>query len=193
MAKNLQTYKTWLPIVLVAGAIAIGATIIDMKNQSAGQYVGSSGKIMGAKEFSQWFGKIAPDFTVTDINGIKHSISDYRGKNLIVNFWATWCPPCRAEIPHFIQLREQESTDTLAMLAISTEDVNALKKFVKAAKINYTVASLGNKELPGPFAIIEYIPTTFFIQPDGRIKTVMVQSLSLEQIKAILNAKNDNK
>ncbi len=186
MTGNSQIYKTWLPIVLVIAAIAGGTSILNMKNRSAGKNTESSDKITGNEAFAQWFGKQAPDFTVTDIDGIKHNLSDYRGKYLMVNFWATWCPPCRAEIPHLIQLRNQESTDKLAMLAISTEDVNTVKKFVKAEKINYTAASLGSSELPAPFADVEFIPTTFFIDPDGRIKTVVVQSLSLEQVKTIL-------
>lgn len=195
MAGNIQMYKTWLPVVLLVIAVTAGAALINKKNGSAGKYVDSSGKIMGSEEYSKWFGKPAPDFTVTDIDGVKHSLSEYRGKNVIVNFWATWCPPCRAEIPHLIQFRAQESTDKTAMLAISNEDVNKLKSFVNAQKINYTVASIGNRELPVPFNDVEYIPTTFFIDPAGRIKTVVVQSLSLEQIKSILNAKtttNDN-
>ena len=108
----------------------------------------------------------------------------------MVIFWATWCPPCRAEIPHLIELRKQESEANLAMLAISTEEQGTVKDFAKANKLNYTVAALGNTSLPSPFMDIEFIPTTFFINPDGKIKTVVVQSLNLNQIKAILNAKS---
>lgn len=184
--------KSKLPITLIVIAVIAIVIIATNKNSSTSNIVDKSGNIIISESnpFSQWFGKEVPDFTVTDIDGNKHSISDYRGKNLMVIFWATWCPPCRKEIPHLIELRKQESEDNLAMLAISTEKPEDVKTFAKNQKLNYTVATLGNSFLPRPFAEIQYIPTTFFIDTDGRIKTVVVQSLNLEQIKTILNAKS---
>ena len=164
---------------------------------SFSDYVNESGNIVipADNSFSKWFGKEAPDFTVTDVQGNKHSLSDYRGKNVMVVFWATWCPSCNAEIPHLMDLKKQESEDNLAILALSGEDSDTVKKFAEARKINYTAATLGNSYLPEPFIDVEYIPTAFFIDPDGKIKTVVVQSLTLEQMKTILEAKttvNDN-
>ncbi len=190
MTDEAKQNNSWIPLVVVAAIIVVGIIVTSMKNSSVEEYVNDSGNIVVPSDssFSKWIGKEAPDFTVTDIEGKKHSLSDYRGKNVMVIFWATWCPPCNAEIPHLIELRKEMSEDKLAMLAISTEDAETVKNFVNSRKMNYTVAVLGNSYLPGPFADIEYIPTSFFINPDGRIKTVVVQSLTLEQIKAILAA-----
>ena len=183
--------KSLIRILIITAVLSLAVTILNHKSLSIADYVDKSGNIVVSKNnsFSQWIGQEVPDFTVTDIEGNKHSISDYRGKNLVVLFWATWCPPCRAEIPHLIELRNQESEDNLAMLAISNEDSDTVINFAKAHKLNYTAATLGNTSLPRPFAEVRAIPTSFFIEPDGKIKTVVVQSLNLEQIKTILNAK----
>ena len=197
--KTKTNNSAWIVIVIIAIAVAIGATIINLKkNESTSEIADKSNntKVNDPKNsaatqngpFSEWIGKPAPDFTVTDLEGKQHSISSYIGKNLLVNFWATWCPPCRAEIPHLIELRKQESEDDLAILAISNESKEDVKKFVDAEKMNYTVATLGNSYLPKPFIDVEYIPTTFFIDKKGNIKTVKIQSLTLEQIKSVLES-----
>jgi len=192
MTSKVKTKNnTLIPILIMTIAIAAVITITTQRSQPLSDYVDDSGNIVVSKRntYSQWFGQQVPDFTVTDIDGNQHSISDYRGKNLIVLFWATWCLPCRLEVPHLVELRNQNSEDNLAMLAISTEDSDTVKNFAKKEKLNYTIATLGNTYLPRPFAEVRAFPTSFFIDPNGKIKTVVVQSLTLEQIETILNAK----
>ena len=197
MSENIKRGNSWTSLILIGAVVAAGAIVTTFKKTSISDYVNESGNIVipADNSFSKWFGKEAPDFTVTDVQGNKHSLSDYRGKNVMVVFWATWCPSCNAEIPHLMDLKKQESEDNLAILALSGEDSDTVKKFAEARKINYTAATLGNSYLPEPFIDVEYIPTAFFIDPDGKIKTVVVQSLTLEQMKTILEAKttvNDN-
>ena len=192
MSEKKKHSNSWSSIILIGAVVAAGAIVTTLKKPSISEYVNKSGNIVVPQEssFSKWFGKEAPDFTVTDTEGNTHSLSDYRGRNVMVVFWATWCPPCNAEIPHLKELRKQESEDKLAILAISSSENNeTVKSFVKAKEINYTVATQGNAYLSGPFSNVQYIPTSFFIDPDGRIKTVVVQSLTLEQMKTILEAK----
>lgn len=138
--------------------------------------------------FEPWFGKEAPDFSVTDINGQKHSLSSYLGKNVLVVFWATWCPPCRKEIPNLIELRKKISEDELAIIAISNEQPELVKNFVAEKGINYTVATVGSSVLPSPFADVSSIPTTFFIDHEGRIKLAAVGVVELNETMAILRA-----
>jgi peroxiredoxin len=147
-----------------------------------------------AKSHGQWeeaftssFGKEAPDFTIEDINGKTLRLSDYRGRNVMVVFWATWCPPCNLEVPHLIDLRKTFAKDKLAILAISNEGPERLKSFVESKDINYTVASLGGKSLPEPFANVTAIPTTFFISPDGKIKFAAMGVMSPTDAKAIMD------
>ncbi len=141
--------------------------------------------------FKDWYGKQAPDFTLTDITGKTQKVSDYRGKNLIVNFWATWCPPCRREIPDFIELRKNTSEDELAILGISTEDgqETKVKQFASQNKMNYTILTADLGKLAAPYSKVTAIPTTFFIDKEGKIKFATIGTLSLKDAKNILQAK----
>ncbi len=137
--------------------------------------------------FTPWHGKPAPDFTLTDITGKKHKLSDYRGKDVIIIFWATWCRPCHMEIPHLKELRETTSENDLAMLAISNERLDLVKAFVERAEMNYTVL-IDPGTLPSPYNTVSAIPSSFFIDREGRIKMGTSGLISLEEIKAILQA-----
>jgi peroxiredoxin len=137
--------------------------------------------------FTPWHGKPAPDFTLTDIVGKKHMLSDYRGKDVLIIFWATWCPPCRMEIPHLIELRKTASENDLAMLAISNEKPDLVKGFVAQAQMNYTVLT-DPGTLPSPYDTVNAIPSSFFIDRQGKIKLGTSGLISLEEIKAILQA-----
>lgn len=138
--------------------------------------------------FTSSFGQDAGDFVVEDIEGKTHKLSDYRGRNVVVVFWATWCPACNLEIPHLIELRKMLAEDKLGILVISNEEPEHLKNFARSKNINYTIATLGGKPLSEPFASVTSIPTTFFIDSEGKIKYAAVGVVSLEHAKAILNA-----
>jgi len=137
--------------------------------------------------FASSFGKDAPDFSINDIAGKTHKLSDYKGRNVVVVFWATWCPACKLEIPHLIELRNMLPEDKLAILAISNEETGHLKHFAESKGINYTVASPGGNSLPEPFAGVTSIPTSFFIDPEGKIKFAAVGLVPLADAKVIMN------
>jgi peroxiredoxin len=139
--------------------------------------------------YHRWIGRHAPDFSVTDISGKTHRLSDYRGRDVMLVFWATWCGPCRVEVPHLIALRKHFSEDRLAMLAISNENEALVERFAADAELNYPVLAVDTSKLPGPFDSVFSIPSSFFIGPDGTIKLATVGMLSLSDMKDIIEAR----
>ncbi|HBG28512.1 MAG: hypothetical protein A2Y10_07185 [Planctomycetes bacterium GWF2_41_51] len=120
---------------------------------------------------NEWLGKPSPDFNVTDLNGNTIKLSDLKGKRVILDFWATWCPPCKKEIPSFIKLRNEIDPNNLVIIGISSEPEETLKIFVEENEINYQIASAD--DLPEPYDRITSIPTTFFIDSNGIIQQVL--------------------
>ena len=148
--------------------------------------------IKAAKTWSpaaeQWWGKIAPDFTLTDINGNVHTLSDYRGRNVIVVIWTTWVPTCTLEIPHLKDVRNSYTDKDLVVLSISNEPPGLLKEFAEKEALNFTVLSGGGSGLPAPFGEVQFVPSSFFIDRQGRFKVAATGLMPAEDIKAIVQA-----
>jgi thiol-disulfide isomerase/thioredoxin len=121
------------------------------------------------------------DFTLTDIEGRTISSADLRGKVVLVNFWATWCPPCRAEIPDLITL-QQKYRDHLVVIGISEDEspVETVKAFVAEQKINYPIA-MTTPELAKIFRGVAALPTTFVIDREGKLAQRHVGLLNAEE------------
>ncbi len=137
--------------------------------------------------FRPWIGREVGDFAFVDIDGNEHRISDFKGKNAVLVFWATWCPACRVEVPHLIALREAVGEDELEIVAVSQESVDELRAFAEGAGINYVVGTV-DSELPEPFAGVRSIPMTFFVDPEGRLKVAALGVISTEESLAIVRA-----
>lgn len=114
---------------------------------------------------------LAPEFTLTDLAGSEISLSDYKGKVIFLNFWATWCPPCRTEIPGFVEIYEKYKDKGMQILGISLDRAGEQKvlDFVKEYKINYPVA-MGTKNIVRDYEPGNFIPSTFVIDQNGKIR-----------------------
>ncbi len=117
----------------------------------------------------------APNFKLTDLNGQKISLADYKGKVLILNFWATWCPPCRAEIPDFVEAYAEQKANGLEILGISldTKGKETVVSFVDKYKINYPVvleSRQATEKIINDYEPGQYIPATIIIDKLGRIR-----------------------
>ncbi|MBI5789517.1 MAG: TlpA family protein disulfide reductase [Candidatus Schekmanbacteria bacterium] len=113
----------------------------------------------------------APDFTVTDLNGKKVSSSEFKGKILILNFWATWCPACRMEIPHLNELQRGYNTQGLTVLGVSLDrdGAKAVRYFQSKVKMDYPVVMGDEKITVDYLGYYNALPTSFIISPDWKI------------------------
>jgi thiol-disulfide isomerase/thioredoxin len=148
---NRRTRSTCL-----AGLIAIG--LISLETASVLAQEGSPPRAP------------APDWQLTDLNGKLVKFTDFRGKVVILDFWATWCAPCRVEIPHFVELQKQYGDKGLTVIGVSLDEQGPqiVKKFAKQFGVNYAIV-IGNQKVVEAYGGIAAVPITFVIDRQGRI------------------------
>lgn len=119
--------------------------------------------------------KLAPDFTLQDADGTPVKLSDYRGKAVLLNFWATWCGPCGIEIPWFTQFQKDYKSKGLEIVGVSMDEDGwkAIKPYIAEHKINYRVL-LGNDSVSQLYGGVDSLPTTFIVGRDGKVAYVHV-------------------
>ena len=113
----------------------------------------------------------APKWELQDLNGRKVSSEEFKGKIVVVDFWATWCGPCRVEIPGYIELQKKYGKDGLAIVGVSVDQQGpaVVKPFADKNGVNYTML-MADEAVVGAFGGVEAIPTTFLIDRNGQIR-----------------------
>jgi cytochrome c biogenesis protein CcmG/thiol:disulfide interchange protein DsbE len=129
----------------------------------------------------------APNFSLKTADGKVIELAKLKGKVVVINFWATWCPPCRAEIPDFIKVYDQYKLKGLEIvgIALDKDGWDAVKSFINKMRINYPIV-LGNENITRLYGNIKGIPTTFIIDKNGYIVDRQAGKLSKQALEQIL-------
>jgi len=144
------------------------------------QYRAAMAKLVAADEQRQ-----SADFTLSDLTGTKWSLKDLRGKVVLVNFWATWCPPCRKEMPDMEALYQRFGPRGLVILAISDEDSGKVQPFIAEKKYSYPILLDPGRKANERFSV-EGIPKTFLYNRDGKLVAQGMDRRTERQFLAML-------
>jgi peroxiredoxin len=168
--------QAWLPYGLIGlGALLmIGLLVISFNQAGANNAVPPR------------VGASLGNFTLTDLNGQKVQLSDYEGKVVLVNAWATWCPPCRAEMPDINAYYQAHQKDGFMVLAINAGDsLDKAASFAQSNRLAFPVLLDSNLSLLDSLAIHDF-PTSIVIGRDGRVKHIQVGMFSPEALDAVV-------
>ncbi|HKP84189.1 MAG TPA: redoxin domain-containing protein [Pyrinomonadaceae bacterium] len=138
---------------------------------------------------------VAPQFTLKDVNGRTVRLGDYKGKVVVINFWATWCPPCRAEMPELVRLQREHGKEGLQIIGVTypPENKARVQRFARSLKVNYPII-LGTREFKARFSSEETLPLTVVINRDGKVSDIISGILLREEfdekIKPLLIKEN---
>ncbi len=136
----------------------------------------------------------APDFSLEDADGNAVKLSELQGKVVLLNFWATWCAPCRIEIPWFVDMEREFKDQGFAVIGVSMDEDGweVVKPFIKDMKVNYRMV-LGTEELAQLYSGVQALPTSFVIDRNGRIASthmgIVSRSVFEDEVRALLEDK----
>jgi thiol-disulfide isomerase/thioredoxin len=130
------------------------------------------------------------DFTLPDLDGKKHALSEWRGKVIVLNFWATWCPPCREEIPLFISLQKKHQADDLQIIGVAIDNPAAVRIYRQSVRMNYTILIGENDAMP---LVAQYgnrmgsLPFTVIIDRSGSIAVRKLGVFNQTELESLID------
>ena len=129
----------------------------------------------------------APDFNLKDQYGVTHSLENYKGKVIFLNFWATWCPPCKKEMPDVESIYKEygENKKDVVILGVNSEKENEVKKFLKDKGYTFPTVIDENSEVMRKY-FIQAFPTSFVIDKEGNVYGYVMGGLTKEQIRQVI-------
>ncbi|WP_100402427.1 thiol-disulfide oxidoreductase ResA [Bacillus sp. FJAT-42315] len=159
-------------VILAILAIAVGYTL----------YTNLTKEARGTLQV----GDEAPDFVLTDLSGEKHQLSDYKGKGVFLNFWGTWCAPCKEEMPHMETVSKEFKDQGVEVLAVNVGDSELqTKNFAKQYGLTFPIAIDTTKEVEKAYGVSR-LPATYMINAEGKVEEIVVGGLvKEEQVRAL--------
>jgi thiol-disulfide isomerase/thioredoxin len=152
------------PVVLIVVAMLVSLMLVF------GFHMARRSSEPNAAKTSQMKGQLAADFNLQALDGNTVHLSDFRGKAVLLNFWATWCQPCKIEMPWFVELQKQYGPEGLQVLGIAMDDAGPedVAKFARDVGVNYPVL-IGKEAVGDAYGGVQFLPETFYIGRDGRV------------------------
>ncbi|MCU1299177.1 MAG: alkyl hydroperoxide reductase [Acidobacteriaceae bacterium] len=152
------------PVVIIVVAMVVSLMLvygIHKAHQGTGPSANSSSSLQG---------KLAPDFTLTSLDGKTVHLSDYRGKAVLLNFWATWCEPCKIEMPWFVEMQKEYGAQGLQILGVAMDDASPkdISDFAKQMGVNYPIV-VGKDSVGDAYGGVQFLPATFYVGRDGKV------------------------
>lgn len=143
-----------------------------------------------SKKIGLEVGNTAPDFLLTTLKGDEVRLSDFRNSKVILNFWATWCPPCKAEMPHMQEFYEDQKDKDVVILAVNLtaaeKSTNVVNEFVKDYQLTFPILMDKEGEI-GEIYQVTTIPTSYIINRNGIIKQRIVGPMSKDMMTKLIN------
>ncbi len=134
----------------------------------------------------------AAGFSVTDTTGKKHSLAGYKGKWVLVNYWATWCPPCLEEIPDLIALHENKKNNLVVIgVALDFRGAKQVMDFAESMLITYPIV-LGSSEVVNQIAPVQGLPTTYLFNPEGKMVAQQVGAVTRQSVENYIAGKSES-
>jgi peroxiredoxin len=128
-------------------------------------------------------GDAAPDFVLVDMQGNKHRLSDYRGQGVFLNFWGTWCPPCKKEMPYINNQYHQFKDNGVQVLSVDIQESElAVNQFIERLKLDFPIMIDKDKEVMTAYGV-DYLPATFLIDKNGKVVKYSTGELTENKIR----------
>jgi peroxiredoxin len=153
------------PVILIVVAVVISLMLVfgiqKARHNKSSSSIGGTSKLQG---------QLAPDFSLAALDGKTVKLSDFRGKAVLLNFWATWCEPCKIEMPWFVDLQRKYGPQGLQVVGIAMDDASPkdIAEFAQKMSVNYPVL-VGKEAVGDQYGGIPYLPSTFYISRDGKV------------------------
>jgi peroxiredoxin len=185
-------------ILLIGLALTVGAVGMFLYERNRGPIAsaGANPGVLVPKPAPAIRGVVAPEFDLPDVDGAMVRLSDFKGKVVLVNFWATWCAPCEIETPWFVEFDGKYREDGLQIVGISLDEggVGPVKEFMEEYSIDYTIV-MGDEDTAQNFGGVIGLPTSFIVDQDGKFysmhRGLVSKEVYVEEIEGLLGITNE--
>ena len=163
------------PVVLIVVAMVVSIMLV-FGIQKARHGPNASAKLINQP---------APDFALPSLDGKTLKLSDFHGKAVLLNFWATWCEPCKVEMPWFVDLQKKYGPQGFQVVGVAMDDAapKEIAEFAQKMSVNYPIV-IGKEEVGTQYGGVQYLPSTFYISRDGKVMDRVFGLVSRSEIEA---------